>query len=835
MSLTDFMKRHPLWSIFIGALVLRLPLVDGSIDFFDSPQYLWRSAVPNLIDALSSGHAPYHPGYVLLTWLLYHLSGGGLEVSPALIALVSVLASSVSLVLVFLIARRLFSDGVAWLSTVLVGGAPYFWISSITILVDPVMIVFYLLSVWLYLEWLIVHQTSQSKNQQTTELIPLSPYFLLLTSGLSFGYALFVHTQVAFWALALPALIIAFKSPKDWLNTIWQSIPWLLGPVLFLAAYIGLLLHTGHNQTLFDALWYLIAGNVGDRSQFEIVSGARNLRLVGGSVLALFAVMGSIRLLRADVRRGTALVLWLYPGLIVSALYVYSNLVGRASIVALVPAAMLAASQVSPPGTLAKWSLRDFFASERGGHWRIGILVLLMSTLAASLPLVLSYGTQPPMMEAINEIRKSLPQGGLYVSSNEAKTLHDYPTFDVVFEQSQGDITTDINATLTANQPVFVGSDALTYPGYAVDGNHWRIFSLEGVNQAREHGSLSAYLFNLYEVDLFRQIGSYPLAIERVHLPSQRSVRTRYETSLEVMAPGQTAVLGRIVDERSGQSVSHLQVNAYGESVLNAERIDRFDWPTQLGTWLAIALRQRTRDPLFWGYTDARGVVAFPLPAGSKPETYSLVPHTLATGATQSPPPLFVNPAVDSVTVGTDTFTGTAEAVATNLAAHESALATVTRLTDGRYRSTLTSLPYTLKTTDSIKAGELSGQVSTILSDDSRQAASGQKGNVTYGPWKDLAPGRYRATWRLKRITEGEDRVLRLDVGYNVGAGTIFEQVVGAGDLPLGEWRDISVNFTVEPKMKLLEFRTLALAGPGFIVDSISITPDKDTVNGREQ
>ncbi len=858
VSLLAYIKRHPLWSIFVGALVLRLPLIDGSIDFFDSPQYLWRSAVPNLIDALSSGHAPYHPGYVLFTWLLHHLFGHGLDVNPTLIALVSVLASSASLVLIFLIAQCLFSVAhldvhsrsvrsqvhsgsvaLAWLTTSLVAISPYFWISSITILVDPVMIAFYLLSVWLYLEWLIRTGPPPSLRKSPSlrsEHFQSGPggfpasYVLLLTSGLAFGYALFTHTQVAFWVLAFPALIILVKQPRQWLPTLGRSLPWIVGPLLFIAAYVGLLLYAGHNQTVSEALRYLIAGNAGDRSLFEIVSGARNLRLVGGSVLAVAAFIGSIRLLKVDIRKGLAMALWLYPGLIMSGLYVYSNLVGRASILALVPASLLAANLFLPPRSPRRWR-----GALGGVRSTIGIFILLGSTLAASLPLVLSYGHQPPMMEAINQVRKTLPrggapyqssvQGGVYVSSNETKTLHDYPHFDVVFEQRQDEITKNIDAALSVGQPAYVGSDALTYPGYAVDGNHWRIFSLEGVNQARQHGSLAAYLFNRYEVDLVRQIGRYPLAVEQLQRPSQRPTVDRYRQSLGALAPGQTVVLGHVVDKLSAQPVSHLQVNAYGAPVLSQQRLDRFDWPTQLGTRLAIALGQRTRDPLFWSYTDASGTVAFPVPAGSTPTQFTFVTHTLATAATQAHPPLFVNPAVESINAGSETFIGSRQAVATQLAAQASLLASVTMNLDGTYTATLTPLAYTLQTSQSIKAAELSGQVSTIRPDGSRQAASGQKGNITFGPWKDLAPGRYSATWRLKRTSEGEDRVLRLDVGYNFGLGTIFEQAVGAGDLPLGQWRDITVGFTVTEEMKLLEFRTLALAGPGFIVDTITVKP----------
>lgn len=790
-------RRQPIWTILILGLVSRIFFLDGSIDFFDSPQYQWRSALPSVLDAMSAGHAPYHPGYVFFTWIADKLGNG----SPVALAIPSAFASVGSLVLTFLIGRRLFSERVAWLATALVAVAPFFWVSSLAILVDPVMIAFYLLSVWLYLEWL-------TRTEQGGYSAHIG---WLIGSGFAFGMSMFAHTLVAFWALAFPALIVAQRPARQWLATVWASIPWAIGPLLCIAAYVGLLLRAGHNPDAFSALRYLLLGNAGDRGPFQLVSGAKNLRIVGGSLLALAAVLGSVRLLVRSPRPGAGLALWLWPGLVISALYIYSNLAGRASLIGLVPAALLAAYLVFPNkrGMVTRW------------QWT-GVALLLGSTFLAGAPLAWSYGTRTPMMEALNDARKALPRGGLYVSSNEAKTLHDYPQFDVVFEMPKDTITADIDATLGQGGPVYAGTDALTYPGYAVDGNHWRIHTLRGTDRYREHGSLSAYLFNRYQVDLVDQVDRYPLGIVQLTKPSNRDLASRYTGSLEVLEPGQQAVLGRVVDVARNEPVSHLQVNAYGGPALHPNRFDRFDWPTQLGTWFERLRKARTADPLYWSYTDASGVVVFPLPADSAVREYAFVPHALASGGTFTKLPLFIDPAVAVEEADGDVIEGTAAEIAQVLANESSVLGAVTNLGAGQYRARITLVNYTLRESDTIKAGELSGEVSTILPDGSREAPAGQKGNVTFGPWKNLAPGTYVATWRIRRTTEGEDRVLRLDVGYNFGS-TVFEQVVGAGDLPVGQLREISVPFTITPDMKLLEFRTLALGGPGFVVDSITV------------
>src|SRR5690606_22072470 len=113
--------------------------------------------------------------------------------------------------------------------------------------------------------------------------------------------------------------------------------------LLCIAAYVGLLLRAGHNPDALSALQYLLLGNAGDRGPFELVSGAKNLRLVGGSVLAIAAILGSVRLVAWSPRLGAGFALWLWPGLVISALYIYSNLAGRASLIGLIPASLLAA------------------------------------------------------------------------------------------------------------------------------------------------------------------------------------------------------------------------------------------------------------------------------------------------------------------------------------------------------------------------------------------------------------------------------------------------------------------------------------------------------------
>ena len=62
-------------SIIVGLIIVitRFFFFDGSPDYFDATQYLWRTNTGSLLDALSTGHAPYHPGYLFFSYYIHNI------------------------------------------------------------------------------------------------------------------------------------------------------------------------------------------------------------------------------------------------------------------------------------------------------------------------------------------------------------------------------------------------------------------------------------------------------------------------------------------------------------------------------------------------------------------------------------------------------------------------------------------------------------------------------------------------------------------------------------------------------------------------------------------
>lgn len=789
-------RLHPFWLIAFLGILTRVPFIDGSIDFFDSPQYLWRSVLPNIVDALSTGHAPYHPGYVGIVWLSIRLFGGVLS-DPMITSLVNALASIVSLWFVFLIAERLVDRRSAWLTTLFVAVAPYFWVSSITILVDQFMITCWLGSLWLYLRFL-------------TE--PQGPRWLVLASGIAMGASLVVHTQIALWSLAFPALIIALVPAKRWVDIGVRSLPWLLGPILAAFIYAGLLVHSEHNPTALSALHYLVTGNASDRGPLSLVDTWRNLRLVASSSLLIAGLVGWLALLRHRLALGVGIGLWLWPATILSSSYVYSNLTGRTTMLAIIPLALAASWLVLHGNWLARWR------TQLTG-------IILFSVIVSSLPLVIDYGRFPGAMEGLDRLRTRLPSGGVYVSSNATATLHSYEPFDVVPDVGQPTIEADIERSLTGGNRAFVGSDALTYPFFVVDGLHLRIFS-PPLRTPTDHGSLTSYMFDRYALTLHSALSYRPLGIFELARPGQPA-EMRIRQTLEALPIGSSALLAR-VSSGEGEPVAHLQLNPIGRPGLYPVRIDASDWLTQLGHWLSRILGHQQPDPLSFSYTDVEGMGVVLLPDGSHVENVLLVHNALRTAQNQSRPPLFVNAdVVSTVRLPEQEERLTLLEATERLSGQPTVFTQIERLDEEHVTVRSLATAYELPATGRVEAAMLPSEIGENRPDGSRRIQGGATGFASYGPWRDLPAGSYTATWKLERLEDGnKDEVVELEVVGALGVAPLGRRIVTETELPEGVMTDHSISFEVGTEDRQLEFRTRALGGPSFSVESITIAPD---------
>ena len=99
-------------------------------------------------------------------------------------------------------------------------------------------------------------------------------------------------------------------------------------------------------------------------------------------------------------------------------------------------------------------------------------------------------------------------------------------------------------------------------------------------------------------------------------------------------------------------------------------------------------------------------------------------------------------------------------------------------------------------------------------------------GNIWYGPYITLMPGKYRATYRVKVVGEvGEEEVvLYVDVVSDSGKTVYAAKALSGKDLPAsGEWFDVVLEFNVDQGKPDFEFRGFAKSDISIYLDYVLI------------
>ena len=118
----------------IAFFISRIIFANAGPVFFDSLEYLTRLANPNLWHALFSGHPPYHAGYILLLWPVYHLS-------PSLVIPFQILLGLAGIYCFYKITH-------SKLAAIIVSLLPLLWISQVTIMMEAVYVPLFFISAY---------------------------------------------------------------------------------------------------------------------------------------------------------------------------------------------------------------------------------------------------------------------------------------------------------------------------------------------------------------------------------------------------------------------------------------------------------------------------------------------------------------------------------------------------------------------------------------------------------------------------------------------------------------------------------------------------------------
>lgn len=808
-KVNNFLFKYRFIIILVVVFITRAILLNGSIDFFDAFQYLWRSNTGSLKDALTTGHAPYHPGYIFFTYTVnqilkfFNINNVALAAS-----LPSAIFGSLTVVVFFAWVEKMFKTKIALFSALILTIVPFFWISNQAILVDPTMIFFYITSLYLFYRWL------DEKN-----------YFWLILSGFSFGYSMWAHTQIAFWALGFVGLMVYKVERKKWLMEAIRSSLWVIGPIFFIYLYLWLLVTSRHNPNYKDALIYLLTGNAGDHMPFSFLPGIRNFSIISTTFLALLSLVGIIKMIFKKTKESFFLIIWLFSGLFISALYLYANLYGRSSMISIFPA-IIAASYL-----LINWQPKNKIVMTT--KYLIMILVVVQ-LLFISLPIVKLYGTQPAPYQELGKIRGNLEPGGVAIISNLAKTAPGYDAKDIVWETPKEQIDVDIKKALEGKKPIFVDSDAIRFPYYKYDGQNWEIQSTV-LGGPGEHSSIMAYLYSDFNFDLIKTSKyQYKTGIYQAY-KEDKSVNDRLKSNIDALENGQSLIMGKVIDKNLNQPVSRLLIDVYSKNIpLSPQRINYHDSLYYLYNLWQRKIGKEFLDPINWSYTDKNGYFVTFAPENELENKLDF----FATSYNLSTNDVIKNTGNEVKFVkakSTDLSKDSSQLeegvisindlakLSSKLEKQQTFYISIKKLPDNKIFYRYFKTEYTLEFTNSLSADLLAH---LIGHDDGHGwvVNKNESGFFIFGPWLSLPKGKYEVDFHVKigdNSTQG-------DLGYfQITAegkkDPLVNKKFATGDFPeINKYKDIVLDFESQGDAGV-EFRGWSYGVSNFQIESITL------------
>src|SRR5262249_22801769 len=101
--------------------------------------------------------------------------------------------------------------------------------------------------------------------------------------------------------------------------------------------------------------------------------------------------------------------------------------------------------------------------------------------------------------------------------------------------------------------------------------------------------------------------------------------------------------------------------------------------------------------------------------------------------------------------------------------------------------------------------------------------AESLRGELVAGPVRLFPAGRYRLAVRLRAAAAGRGPLARLSVTEPAGR-TLASRIVEAGEVPPGDYREVTLDFTLD-RPSVLEFPVAYLGDVGVFFDRLTLTP----------
>lgn len=794
--------------LLILLLLSRFYFLGGHIQFFDSSQYIWRSESKDLITALTTGHAPYHPGYIFLTWSVNQIFLFlNIHNTSLACAIPSAIAGIIAITFFYLLVKDLFNKKTALLSAGIAALIPFFWIANISIIVDPTMIASYIVSLYLFHLWL---------NKRK--------YIYLILAGFALGYSMWAHTQIAFWSLGFVGLFLAELRYKEWLKMFFKSLFFVIGIIFFIYIYLYLLVYSGHNPTYFSALKYLLGGNAGDHMPFNLVAGTKNYLVIVTAFLVILSIGGFIKLfIDKKYKQLGFLLLWLVPGLYISALYLYANLYGRSSMISIFPAAIAVAY------LFISWQSKNLL----GKICKYLLIILVFAQLLyISLPIANNYKTKPAPFEELADLHKKLKPDGLYITSNSAKTIYNYKNIDVIWEMSKVKIDNDVKEAFSNKKPVYVGLDAVTFSNYKYDGYNWEIDSA-GVGGPGDYESLAQFLFSKYNLVLDQTSNyQYKTGIYEVK-NDNTNIQERISQSLANLGQNENIIIGQLQDENLQLPIARNTLNFYSQKeklIISPERINYHDWVYYLYNQLTYKIKKNNnyREPLLWTLSDKSGYFSLPLPKDQSDNIDLVI--TTPNFSTAGVLPDLKNITKFSVEKNTlveinNVITGETNSVddlIKIIPPDKSYFLKISKENNNIFYQ-LNVFNFGVELSSKIFAPAIPANENTQIIDNIRYVTQNNTGYVAFGPWISLPKGQYEIKFRVKiDKTDDKKKAGNVEITADECDKSLAQKELYVADFT-NDFQDITLGFSADHDLEGVEFKLKSSGAVNWYLESIEL------------
>lgn len=788
--------------LVIALLASRLLLISHSTDFFDATQYIRRVQEP-FWNSLTSGHPPFHPLYIAFGNIFYKiLAFMGLNDTVLAANLPSAIFGALAIIVFYFFVKDIFNRKIALLAASFTAIMPFIWIASLTILVDPTGLFFFLLAVYLY--WL-----GLKNNHNKKKII------FITTGGLSFGLALFAHTSFAMWTPIFLGLFI-YKEIKDGfqLKDLLLSLLFIVGPILAIIAYVALLVKSNLYATKILALEYLLLGNIGDKTPFDIFGVIRTLWEESTFIIMILSFLGFLTMLWQKKKELILIALWIAPSFLVAS-YVYENLHGRAMIMALFALAILS----------------SYFIYCLKIRWLRIVLIIISFALIlnVSLPIVLLYAKQIAPNETLVKFEQDLEPNSLFIGTNVMRTWSDDKLVGKYERLGDVDVGTstvlaDIKKYLSENKQVYLSSDAIFLPYWRYDGENFDIRSLAIEKNGFAIPPLSSEFFDDYKFDLALSSTQFKKYV--LKLTQETSIAKRVATSLDNAPREQSLFLGRLVDAENGSPIARSIVYLYSNSSnIVKENILSRDLFYQLYRYII-----NKKDPQIWGLSDNQGIFILPSNQIIKNEKIKSF-NDPSTTRLKNDGFFFLKK--EEIDLSKNNYREENNLTQKELLEKISNLSEKSsfclKKNKNQANFDLITFDYVPPKTNIIEAENLSKLTGENVSDSNasgkmvRQSIMGpDAGYLTTGPYLTLSPGQYQLKTRLKidNVNQDKSNYGIIEIAGNYGGAVLANKDLNKNNFEkFKEYSDLLIDFGVDKETSGIEFRTIASGHANLYVD----------------